>query len=428
MTTSTKNKRRVVVTGMGTVNPIGHDVNQTWANVKAGKSGISEITRFDTTDRKVKLAAEVKDWDVDAYFTGKEQKRMDLVNQYAVAAARMAAADAKLDVEADAERLSAFGSYISSGIGGMETIEREHTAGLHRGFDRISPFFIPMAITNLSASHVAIDLGLHGSCICPVTACAGSNSAIGEAFRAIRDGYLDGCFAGGTEASITPLAIGGFTSMKALNDTTNPERASIPFDAERAGFVMGEGAGVLVLESYDAALARGAKIYAEIVGYGATCDASHITAPNPDGTWAAKAMTDAVADAGMAREAIDYVNAHGTSTPLNDAGETKAIRLAFGGHADALKVSSTKSMTGHLLGASGAIEAIITVKALEEGFVPPTIGYRIPDPACDLDVQPNVGEARELRAAISNSLGFGGHNAVLCFRKWEASKGGNACI
>lgn len=412
-------KRRVVVTGMGTVNPIGHNLQETWANVKDGVCGIAEITKYDVCDRKVKIAAEIKDWDVDQYFTAKEQKRMDPVNQYAVAAARMAAEDAGLDFSNEDIDASRFGTYISSGIGGLQTIEREHESGLKRGFDRISPFFIPMAITNLTASHVAIDLGIHGSCLCPVTACAGANSAIGEAFRAVRDGYLDGCLAGGSEASISTLGMGGFTSMKALTESEDPKRASIPFDKERSGFVMGEGAGVLVLEEYEAAKARGAKIYAEIVGYAATCDASHITAPDPDGTWAAKAMADAVADGGLELEDIDYVNAHGTSTPLNDAGETKAIRRAFGAHADALKVSSTKSMTGHLLGASGAIEAIITVKALEDGYVPATIGYEVPDPACDLDIQPNVGEEKALRAALSNSLGFGGHNAVLCFRKFE---------
>ena len=292
-------------------------------------------------------------------------------------------------------------------------------AALEKGFDRASPFYIPTTIANMGAGFIAIMAGFQGMCTCPVTACAGGSNAVGDAFRHIRDGYAEVMVAGGAEASITPLAMGGFTSMSALTDASDPSRASIPFDKERSGFVMGEGAAVLILEELEHARARGAQILGEITGYGATCDAYHITAPDPEGAWSAACMEQALADAGLAPEAVDYINAHGTSTPLNDSGETAAIRRVFGAHADRLMVSSTKSMTGHLLGASGAVEAALCVLALKDGFVPATINYQVPDPACDLDIVPNEGREADIRCAISNSLGFGGHNACLVFQKWE---------
>lgn len=289
-----------------------------------------------------------------------------------------------------------------------------------RGWDRVSPFFIPTGICNMAAGRVAIDAGFRGMCTCPVTACAGGTNAVGDAFHYIRDGYADVCLCGGSETALTPLAVGGFTSMKALSQSTDPSRASIPFDAERSGFVMGEGAGILLLEELDHALARGAKIYAEITGYGATCDAYHMTAPRPDGSGGADAMAMALADGGVKPEEVDYINAHGTSTHLNDAGETAAIKTVFGDHAYKLAVSSTKSMTGHMLGAAGAVEAIFTALALRDGYIPATINYQIPDPECDLDVVPGQGREADIRCALSNSLGFGGHNGCLLFKKWEA--------
>ena len=337
--------------------------------------------------------------------------------QFAVTAAAEAMAHSGLDLER--EDRARIGVALSSGIGGIGTLQTSCETGQSRGFDRVSPFFIPMVITNLAAGHIAIRFGLHGMCICPVAACAGGANAVGDAFRHIRDGYAEVMVAGGAEASITPLAMGGFTSMSALTDTSDPSRASIPFDKERSGFVMGEGAAILVLEELEHARARGAQILGEITGYGATCDAYHITAPDPAGTWSAACMEQALADAGVTPEAVDYINAHGTSTPLNDSGETAAIRKVFGGHADRLMVSSTKSMTGHLLGAAGAVEAIFTAMTLKEGFVPATIGYQVPDPACDLDIVPNEGRKADVRVALSNSLGFGGHNAAVVLKKWE---------
>lgn len=342
---------------------------------------------------------------------------MGRFTQFAVAAAREALSDAGFSVEqADADRC---GVILSSGIGGQAITEAEHCRGLEKGFDRVSPFYVPTAICNMAAGQVAIDAGFRAMCSCPVTACAGGTNAVGDAFHYIRDGYAEVMLCGGTEASITPMSIGGFTSMKALTQTEDPNRASIPFDAERSGFVMGEGAAVLILEELEHARARGAQILGEITGYGATCDAYHITAPDPEGAWSAACMEQALADAGLAPEAVDYINAHGTSTPLNDSGETAAIRRVFGAHADRLMVSSTKSMTGHLLGASGAVEAALCVLALKDGFVPATINYQVPDPACDLDIVPNEGREADIRCAISNSLGFGGHNACLVFQKWE---------
>lgn len=413
-------KRRVVITGMGAVSPIGNTAEEMWQSAREGRCGIGPITHFDTTNHKVKLAGEVKDLDFTPYLDKKELRRMDLFSQYAMVAAIQAWRDSGLDYEKiDPTR---FGVDISSGIGGINTIETEYERGREKGFDRVSPFFVPMDISNLAAGNVAIKLGAKGMCTCVVTACAGGSNAIGDAFRMIRDGYQELMLAGGSEAAITKLAIGGFTSMKALCESDDPTRASIPFDAERSGFVMGEGAGVLMLEEYEHARARGAKIYAEIVGYGATCDAYHITSPAPGGEGGARAMVEAVKDAGIQPEDIDYINAHGTSTSLNDKFETAAVKAAFGDYAYKLAMSSTKSMTGHLLGAAGAIEAIITARALQDGFIPATINYRTPDPECDLDIVPNEGRKAELRYAMSNSLGFGGHNASLVLKKYEEEK------
>ena len=413
-------KRRVVITGMGAVSPTGNTAEEMWQSAREGRCGIGPITHFDTTNHKVKLAGEVKDLDFTPYLDKKELRRMDLFSQYAMVAAIQAWRDSGLDYEKiDPTR---FGVDISSGIGGINTIETEYERGREKGFDRVSPFFVPMDISNLAAGNVAIKLGAKGMCTCVVTACAGGSNAIGDAFRMIRDGYQELMLAGGSEAAVTKLAIGGFTSMKALCESDDPTRASIPFDAERSGFVMGEGAGVLMLEEYEHARARGAKIYAEIVGYGATCDAYHITSPAPGGEGGARAMVEAVKDAGIQLEDIDYINAHGTSTSLNDKFETAAVKAAFGDHAYKLAMSSTKSMTGHLLGAAGAIEAIITARALQDGFIPATINYRTPDPECDLDIVPNEGRKAELRYAMSNSLGFGGHNASLVLKKYEEEK------
>ena len=413
-------KRRVVITGMGAVSPIGNTAEEMWQSAREGRCGIGPITHFDTTNHKVKLAGEVKDLDFTPYLDKKELRRMDLFSQYAMVAAIQAWRDSGLDYEKiDPTR---FGVDISSGIGGINTIETEYERGREKGFDRVSPFFVPMDISNLAAGNVAIKLGAKGMCTCVVTACAGGSNAIGDAFRMIRDGYQELMLAGGSEAAVTKLASGGFTSMQALCERDAPTRASIPFDAERSGFVMGEGAGVLMLEEYEHARARGAKIYAEIVGYGATCDAYHITSPAPGGEGGARAMVEAVKDAGIQPEDIDYINAHGTSTSLNDKFETAAVKAAFGDHAYKLAMSSTKSMTGHLLGAAGAIEAIITARALQDGFIPATINYRTPDPECDLDIVPNEGRKAELRYAMSNSLGFGGHNASLVLKKYEEEK------
>lgn len=409
--------RRVVITGMGAVTPLGNDVPAFWQGVRQGRCGIGPITHYDTGGQKVKLAGEVRDLAVEDWIDPKAAKRMDRFTQFAVIAAKQAYQQAGLAGAAlDADR---FGVLISSGIGGLQTIENEMRRGLERGFDRVSPFFVPMNITNLAAGNVAIELGAKGMCSCVVTACAGGANAIGDAFRQVRDGYLDLVAAGGTEASITPLGIGGFTSMKALCTAVDPQRASIPFDAERSGFVMGEGAGVLLLEEYDHARRRGAAILGEIVGYGATCDAYHITAPAPDGEGGARAMEMAMECAGVQPGEIGYINAHGTSTPLNDKCETLAVKRAFGPAAAQVAMSSTKSMTGHLLGASGAIEAVISVLALRDGYLPATIHYQQPDPDCDLDIVPNEGRGKAIRYAMSNSLGFGGHNASLIFKKVE---------
>lgn len=408
---------RVVITGMGAVTPIGNDAEALWKGIEEGACGIDEITHFDTADYKVKLAAEVKNLDTDAYFSKRDLKFNDRFTQFARIAAKQAMEQAGLSAGMpDPDRC---GCLIASGIGGISTIEQCQIAMEERGPARVSPYFIPMALSNLAAGQVAIDWGLKGTCECVVTACAAGANAIGEAFRRIRDGYEDVMVTGGSEASITPLSIAGFQSMRALHTGTDKNRASIPFDAERSGFVMGEGAGILVLESLSHAKARGAVILGEIAGYGASCDAHHITAPLADGSGGAKAMTNALHDAGIAPQDIDYINAHGTSTNLNDKSETLAVRLAFGDHAEHLAISSTKSNTGHLLGASGAVEAIICVKALQNDLIPATIHYEKPDPECSLDIVPNACRHQKMRYCMSNSLGFGGHNASLIFRKWE---------
>ena len=410
-------KRRVVITGMGAVTPIGNTTADSWAAAKAGVCGVGPITRYDTQNMKVKVAAEVKDLDVDALLGKRESKRMDRFTQLALISADQAMADSGLDMEReDRDRC---GVIYSSGIGGFQTIGDAYERGSQRGFDSVSPFMIPMIIANMAAGQMAIRYQMKGMCSCVVTACASGTNALGDAFRHIRDGYAEVMLCGGAEAAITPLAMGGFTSMKALTECQDPDRASIPFDAERSGFVMGEGAGALVLETLEHAQARGAKIYAEVIGYGANCDAHHITAPAPGGAGGAACMAQALADAGIAPEDVDYINAHGTSTPMNDSCETQAIHTTFGPHAGKLMVSSTKSMTGHLLGAAGAVEAVFTALALQEGFVPPTIGYQTPDPACDLDIVPNQGRKADLKIALSNSLGFGGHNAAIVLKKWE---------
>ena len=411
-------KRRVVITGLGTVNPVGNSVNEAWNNVKKGVCGIAPITRVDVTEHAVKVAGEVKNFNPEGVIDKKELRRLDRYSQLAIVSAAEAFLDSGINMEnEDAHRC---GVIFSSGIGGMETTEANFTTGEKRGFDKVSPFYIPMTISNMAAGNIAIRVGFKGMCTCVVTACASSNNAIGDAFHYIRDGYAEVMLCGGSEAAITHLGIGGFSSMKALNTTEDPNRASIPFDKERAGFVMGEGAATLILEELEHAKKRGAKIYAEVVGYGASCDAYHITAPCPDGSGGAAAMTMAIKDAGIEPTDVGYINAHGTSTHLNDAGETMAIKTAFGEHAYKLMVSSTKSMTGHLLGGAGAVEAVFSAMALKDGFIPATINYQVPDEECDLDIVPNEGRNVQVDYALSNSLGFGGHNASIIFKKWEA--------
>ena len=408
--------RRVVITGMGVITPIGNNLEETWANVKKGTCGIGPITQIDTTNHAVKLAGEIKDFNYEGVIDKKEARHMARFTQIAVVAADEAMKQSGLDMEK--EDPLRCGIIFSSGIGGLQCNEDNVATGERRGYDKISPFYIPMTIPNMAGGQIAIKYGFKGMCTCVVTACASSNNAIGDAFHYIRDGYAEVMLAGGSESCITHLGVGGFTSMTALNKTEDASRASIPFDKERGGFVMGEGAGVLILEEYEHAKARGAKIYGEVAGYGATCDAHHITAPDPEGNGGAEAMKMAVADAGIKPEDVGYINAHGTSTPLNDAGETKAIKKAFGDHAYKLMVSSTKSMTGHLLGGAGAVEGIISAMALKEGFIPATINYKVPDEACDLDIVPNEGRNVQVEYACSNSLGFGGHNASIILKHY----------
>lgn len=410
-------KNRVVITGMGAITPIGNDVNTFWNGIKEGKCGIDNITSFDTSEYKVKLAAEVKDFDVTEHMSKREARRIDKFSQFAMVAAEEAMKDSGLNEEnIDSER---FGVLVGSGIGGISTIEAQHKKLIEKGPNRVSPFFIPMIISNMAAGNIAIKYGAKGICSTIVTACATGTHAVGEAFHNIRNGISDVIIAGGTEASITPLSVAGFTSLTALSTKKDPKRASIPFDKERDGFVMGEGAGILILESLEHALNRNAKIYAEITGYGATCDAYHITSPAPNGEGGARAMKMAIEDSGITPEEISYINAHGTSTHYNDKFETAAIKTVLKDNAYKVPVSSTKGMTGHLLGATGAVEAIVCVKSLEEGFVPATIGYEVPDEECDLDCVPNEGRNQELKYAMSNSLGFGGHNSTIILKKWD---------
>jgi 3-oxoacyl-[acyl-carrier-protein] synthase II len=406
---------RVAVTGLGAVTPVGNDVPAMWENLIAGRHGIGPITRFDTTDFKVKLAAEVKDFDPLIYLAKNEARKMDLFTQYAMAAACQAMDDSGLAGTVESDRL---GVYFGSGIGGMTTFCEEYQKLLSSGPRKISPFFIPMLISNIAAGSIAIRFDAKGPCLPVVTACATGSSALGEALRAIRHGYVDAVIAGGSEASIVPLAVAGFSNMTALSASDDPDAASLPFDARRGGFVMGEGAGALILEEYGHARARGAKIYAELVGYGSTCDAHHITAPDPEAESSARAIKDALNEAGGARGVV-YVNAHGTGTPLNDIAETLALKKALGEKIGSVLVSSTKSMTGHMLGAAGAMEAVASVLALHTGQIPPTVGLTEPDPRCDLDYVPLKARNAQAELALTLSVGFGGHNACLAFRKGD---------
>lgn len=409
--------RRVVITGLGAITPIGNNVEEFWKGIKEGKCGIDEITHFDTSNFKVKLAAEVKNYNPEDYFDKKSAKRLDTFSQFAIIAAKEAWNDSKLDKEN--ENMERVGVILGSGIGGLETMEKEMSNLHEKGPDRVSPMFIPMNIANMAAGNVAIELGAKGESISMVTACASGTHCIGESFRMIKDGYQDIVISGGTEATITPIGIAGFTNIKALSQATDKNRASIPFDKERSGFVMGEGAGIVILEELEHAIQRGAKIYAEIVGYGATSDAYHITSPAPGGEGGARAMKIAMKEANANPEDITYINAHGTSTHLNDTSETEAIKTALGEASKKVMVSSTKGNTGHLLGAAGGVEAVICAKAVKEGFVPATINYKVPDEECDLDIVPNEGRKVDVKYAMSNSLGFGGHNASILLKKYE---------
>lgn len=411
-------KHRVVVTGMGAITPIGNDVKTFWGNIKIGKCGIEFIQAFDTSEFKIKIAAEVKDFNPRDVLDFKTVKRMDRFTQMGMAAAIEAVNDAGINNAQDNGK-NDWGIILGTGIGGFLSIEKENKKILEKGPGRVSPFFIPMAICNIAAANIAIKFGIKGICDTIITACASGTSSIGSAFRILQQGQADLMLAGGSEAAITPLALAGFTSMGALASNNEPKNASIPFDARRDGFVMGEGAGIIVLETLEHAKKRNAKIYAEVRGYGATCDAYHITAPAPGGEGGARAMQMAINDAEIKKEQVSYINAHGTSTPHNDRCETEAIKSVFGQKAYDIPVSSTKSMTGHMLGASGAVEAIICIKAMLEGFIPPTIGLKKQSPECDLDYVPLRGRNKELEYTLSNSFGFGGQNASLLIRKWE---------
>ena len=406
---------RVVITGMGAITPVGNDVQTFWESLKAGKCGIGPITKFDVSDYKVKLAAEVKDFDVTQYVDKREARRMDVNCHFALAAAQQAVDQAGLkEGNFDPYRT---GVIYGSGVGGLAIAEEEIPKLNAKGPGRVSPLCIPEMIANMAAAYISMRFGFKGENFCPVSACATANHSIGEAMRAIRHGYQDIVLCGGTENGIIPIALAGFTNMKALHTGDDPTCASIPFDARRSGFVMGEGAGCLVLESLTHAQARGATILAEVAGYGASGDAYHITSPAPEGDAAARAIRGAIEDAGLTPADVDYINAHGTSTPLNEKYETIAIKKAFGDAAYKVKVSSTKSMTGHLLGGAAAVEAIACVMAIRDGIIPPTIGYQEPDPECDLDITPNKAVEMPVNVAISNSLGFGGHNACILFKK-----------
>ena len=409
--------RRVVVTGLGAITPIGNNVEAFWNGLKEKKVGIGPITYFDTADYKAKLAGEVKDFDPKQYMDPKAAKRMEKFCQFAVCAAKEAIEDAGLNMEQ--EDPFRVGVSVGSGIGSLQSVEREYSKMLQKGPNRVNPLLVPLMISNMAAGNVSIQFGMRGKCINVVTACATGTHSIGEAFRTIQYGDADVMIAGGTEASITPIGVAGFAALTALSTSEDPMRASIPFDKDRNGFVMGEGAGIVVLESLEHAQARGAKIYAELAGYGATGDAYHITSPAEDGSGAAKAMEIAIADAGLKPEDVDYINAHGTSTHHNDLFETKAIKLALGDHAGNVKINSTKSMIGHLLGAAGGVEFITCVKSIEEGFVHATAGLQEEDPECDLDYTKGEGVSMNVNCALSNSLGFGGHNATLLVKKFE---------
>lgn len=410
-------KRRVVITGLGAITPLGTGADKFWNGLCKGENGIALITRFDISNSKAKLAAEVKDFEAENFIDRKERRRMDRFTQFAVAATAMAIEDAGFSKGFPCPERT--GTAISSGIGGMETFEEQHVRFLEMGPDRVSPFFIPMMIGNMAAGNVSIMFNAKGPSTAVVTACASGGHSIADAARLIQDGHADVMIAGGSEAAITPLSVAGFAAMQALSTANNPEEAPLPFDLRRSGFVMGEGAGILILEEHEQALKRGARIYAEVAGYGTSTDAYHITSPSPDGEGAARAITEALANAGIDGSKVGYVNAHGTGTELNDKYETMALKRAFGEHAYKLAISSTKSMHGHLLGAAGAVEAIVLAKALQEGFVPPTTKYGVSDPECDLDYVPNVGRKMALSYGISNSLGFGGHNVTLVFKHYE---------
>jgi len=410
-------KKRVVVTGVGAVTPVGNNVETAWNNVLAGVSGVGPLTRLNADEYPAKVAAEVKDFQVEDFIDKKDARKMDRFTHYAVAAAKMAVEDSRLEInDSNSHNI---GVWIGSGIGGMETFESQYETFLSRGYRRVSPFFVPMMIPDMATGQVSITLGARGFNSCTVTACATGTNSIGDAFKVIQRGDAIAMVTGGAEAPITKMSVAGFCANTALSTNPDPSKASRPFDQNRDGFVIGEGAGIVVLEELEHALARGAKIYAEIVGYGATGDAYHITAPAPGGEGGARAMKMAINDAGLNVNEVDYVNAHGTSTDYNDRFETLALKEVFGEHAYKLAVSSTKSMTGHLLGAAGGVEAIFSVLAIKEGMIPPTINYETPDPECDLDYVPNEARKQEVQVAMSNSLGFGGHNATIVFKAYK---------
>ncbi|MFD2042697.1 beta-ketoacyl-ACP synthase II [Ornithinibacillus salinisoli] len=410
-------ERRVVITGLGAVTPVGNDVQTMWENILAGKSGVDFVTHVNKDEFKAKVAAEVKDFDPTAFVEKKDARKMDPFTQFAVAASKMAVEDAKLTIDdSNAHRV---GVWIGSGIGGMQTYEDQFRRFLDKGYKRVSPFFVPMMIPDMAAGQVSIQLGAKGINSCTVTACASGANSIGDAYKAVQRGDVDYIIAGGAEAPITNMSFAGFSTAGALSLNDDPKKASRPFDKNRDGFVMGEGAGILLMETLESAQARGAHIYAEIVGYGATGDAYHITAPAEHGEGAARAMQHAIKDAGISLTDVDYINAHGTSTDLNDKYETEAIKTVFEDHAYKLAVSSTKSMTGHLLGAAGGVESVISIKSIVEGIIPPTTNYETPDPDCDLDYVPNEARKQDVNIVVSNSLGFGGHNVALVFKKFE---------
>ncbi|WP_110929084.1 beta-ketoacyl-ACP synthase II [Bacillus massiliglaciei] len=409
--------RRVVVTGIGAITPVGNDAETAWSSILEGKSGIGPLTRQNADEYPAKVAAEVKDFDIEEYVNKKEARKMDRFTHYAIAASVMALKDSNLEITD--ENAGRIGVWIGSGIGGMETFEQQHETFLNRGYKRVSPFFVPMMIPDMASGQVSILLGAKGINSCTVTACASGTNSIGDSFKAIQRGDADAMITGGAEAPITKMAMAGFSANTALSTNPDPLTASRPFDMNRDGFVIGEGSGILILEELEHALARGAKIYAEIVGYGSTGDAYHITAPAPGGEGGARAMQMALDDAGLKPEEVQYINAHGTSTPYNDKYETMAIKEVFGEHAAKIGISSTKSMTGHLLGAAGGVEAVFTILSIRDAIMPPTINLADPDPECDLDYIPNKARKGEIQAAVSNSLGFGGHNATIVFTKYQ---------